>query len=133
MQASPLKSDAYRAKGSCELVGWSLMNLLVWLTLGGLIGGLLTLLTGIRDVPGVFLYVVVGMVGAMLGGWFISPLLGIGTLDESSFSLPALLISCAGSAILLATMHSFDRGRDQSAGLERSHAGRTHIHTHSKE
>lgn len=113
------------------------MNLLVWLTLGGLIGGLigglLTILTGIRDVPGLFLYVVVGMVGAMLGGWFISPLLGIGALDESSFSLPALLTSCAGSAILLATMHSFDRGRDQSARLDRSHAGRTHLPTHSEE
>lgn len=109
------------------------MNLLVWLTLGGLIGGFLTAFTGIRDAPGVFLYVAVGMVGAMLGGWFISPLLGIGSLDERSFSLPALLVSCAGSAILLATMNSFDRGREQSAATGRSHPSRTHLRTQSKE
>lgn len=109
------------------------MNLLVWLTLGALMGGLLTLLTGIRDVPGVFLYVLVGMVGAILGGWFISPLLGIGTLDESSFSLLELLVSFGGSAVLLATLDSFERGRDRSACSDTTPGGRPGAPTHLKQ
>jgi|LNFM01.1.fsa_nt_gb uncharacterized membrane protein YeaQ/YmgE (transglycosylase-associated protein family) len=84
------------------------MNLLVWLVLGGALGGLAGLLLGVKDALGLVLYASVGMLGALLGGWFVSPLLGIGTLPGSQFNTPALLVSFIGSAILLATTHSFD-------------------------
>jgi uncharacterized membrane protein YeaQ/YmgE (transglycosylase-associated protein family) len=37
-----------------------------------------------------FLNVVVGIVGAIVGGWLLSPMLGVGTINDSNFSLPAL-------------------------------------------
>jgi len=57
-----------------------------------------------------FLNVVVGIVGAMLGGWLISPLVGVGTINQNNFSLPAMLVSFVGAAILLAIVNLFRRG-----------------------
>ena len=57
-----------------------------------------------------FLNVVVGIVGAMLGGWLISPLVGVGTINQNNFSLPALFVSFVGAAILLAIVNLFRRG-----------------------
>jgi len=45
---------------------------------------------------GIILNVVVGIVGAMLAGWFLSPLVGVGTINQSNFSLPALVVSFVG-------------------------------------
>ena len=59
---------------------------------------------------GMFLNVVVGIVGAMLGGWFLSPLLGAGTINQNNFSLPALLVSFLGASILLAIVNLLRRG-----------------------
>jgi uncharacterized membrane protein YeaQ/YmgE (transglycosylase-associated protein family) len=46
-----------------------------------------------------------GIVGAMLGGWFISPLLGIGTIDSNDFSIGGLAVSLLGAVILLAIVN----------------------------
>jgi uncharacterized membrane protein YeaQ/YmgE (transglycosylase-associated protein family) len=43
---------------------------------------------------------VVGVVGALLAGYFISPLLGIGTINDA-ISLPTMLVSLVGAVILL--------------------------------
>ncbi len=54
---------------------------------------------------------VVGILGAVPGGWPISPLLGVGTINQDNFSLPALLVSFVGAAILLAIVNLFRRGK----------------------
>ena len=60
---------------------------------------------------GIFLNVIVGVVGAMLGGWFISPLVGVATINQNNFSMPALLVSFVGAVILLAIVNLvFRRG-----------------------
>ena len=46
-------------------------------------------------------YVVVGIVGALIGGWLLSPLVGSGTLNQGDFSLPGLFVSLVGAVILL--------------------------------
>jgi uncharacterized membrane protein YeaQ/YmgE (transglycosylase-associated protein family) len=45
--------------------------------------------------------VIVGIVGALLGGWLISPLVGAGTLNQGDFSFMGLLVSLVGAVILL--------------------------------
>ena len=60
---------------------------------------------------GIILNVVVGIVGAMLGGWLISPLLGAGTINQDNFSAPALFVSFIGAVILLAIVNLVQRGR----------------------
>lgn len=86
------------------------MNLIVWLIVGGLIGWLASVLMKTNGQQGLFLNVVVGIVGAMLGGWFLSPLLGAGTINQNDFSLPALLVSFLGASILLAIVNLIRRG-----------------------
>ena len=86
------------------------MNFIIWLIVGGVIGGLASILMKTDGQQGMFLNVVVGIVGAMLGGWFLSPLVGVGTINQANFSLPALLVSFVVAAILLAIVNLFRRG-----------------------
>ena len=86
------------------------MNFIIWLIVGGVIGWLASILMKTDGQQGMFLNVVVGIVGAMIGGWFISPLVGVSTINQDNFSLPALLVSFVGAAILLAIVNLFRRG-----------------------
>ena len=79
--------------------------------MGGVIGWLASMLMRTDGQQGIILNVVVGIVGAMLGGWLISPLVGVGTINENNFSLPAMVVSFIGAAILLAIVNLVRRGR----------------------
>jgi len=86
------------------------MNFIIWLIVGGVIGWLASIVMKTNGQQGMFLNVVVGVIGAMLGGWLISPLVGVGTINQDNFSLPALLVSFVGAVILLAIVNLI-RGR----------------------
>lgn len=86
------------------------MNLIIWLVVGGLIGWLASLVMKTDAQQGVVLNVVVGIVGAVLGGWLLSPLVGAGTLNQGDFSLLGLLVSFGGAIILLFLVNLFRRG-----------------------
>jgi uncharacterized membrane protein YeaQ/YmgE (transglycosylase-associated protein family) len=77
------------------------MNLIIWLVVGGVIGWVASLIMKTDAQQGLFLNVVVGIVGALLGGWLISPLVGAGTVNQGDFSLAGLLVSLVGAIILL--------------------------------
>lgn len=85
------------------------MQVIVWLITGGVVGWLAGLLMKRSD--GVFLDMAIGIVGALLGGWFIAPLVGANTIDQGSFTLSSLLISLAGAVLLLAIVNFGRRGR----------------------
>ena len=53
--------------------------------------------------------IVVGIIGAMVAGFLLTPLFGIGTINQNSFSLPALFVSPLGAIILLAIVNLFRR------------------------
>jgi uncharacterized membrane protein YeaQ/YmgE (transglycosylase-associated protein family) len=86
------------------------MNFIIWLIVGGLIGWIASMVMKTNDQQGMFLNVIVGIVGAMVAGWFLSPLVGIGTINQDNFSLPALLVSLVGAVILLAIANLIRRG-----------------------
>ena len=86
------------------------MNFLVWLILGGVIGWLASMVMRTNDQQGIILNVIVGVVGAMIAGWFISPLVGIGTINQNNFSMPAMFVSFVGAVILLAIVNLLRRG-----------------------
>lgn len=77
------------------------MNLIIWLIVGGVIGWIASLIMKTDAQQGLALNVVVGIVGALIGGWLLSPLVGAGTLNQGDFSLPGLLVSLVGAIILL--------------------------------
>lgn len=86
------------------------MNFLIWLTVGGVIGWLASVMMKTDGRQGLMLNVLVGIAGAMVGAWFITPLMGVGTINQYNFSLPALVISFLGATILLAIVNLFRRG-----------------------
>ena len=86
------------------------MNFLIWLFVGGVIGWLASALMKTDGQQGIILNVVVGIVGAMLAGWFITPLVGVGTINQGNFSLASLFVSFMGAAILLAIVNVARRG-----------------------
>ena len=86
------------------------MNLIIWLVVGGLIGWVASLIMKTDAQQGVILNVVVGIVGALLGGWFLSPLLGAGTINQNDFSVAGLGVSLLSAIILLAIVNLIRRG-----------------------
>ncbi len=86
------------------------MNFIIWLVVGGLIGWVASMIMRTDGQQGIFLNIVVGIVGAMIGGWLISPLVGVPTINQNTFSIGALVVSLLGAIILLAVVNLFRRG-----------------------
>ena len=86
------------------------MNLIIWLVVGGIIGWLASFVMKTDAQQGIVLNVVVGIVGALIGGWLLSPLLGAGSVNQGDFSLPGLLVSFGGAIILLIVVNLVRRG-----------------------
>jgi uncharacterized membrane protein YeaQ/YmgE (transglycosylase-associated protein family) len=84
------------------------MDILIWLAVGGLIGWAVS--SVMRAQEGLVLNVVVGIIGGLLGGWFLNPLVGVSTLNKSNFSVSGLLVSLLGAVILLAIVDLMRRG-----------------------
>jgi len=86
------------------------MNIIVWLIVGGLIGWVASMIMRTNAQQGIILNVVVGIVGAFLGAWLLSPILGVSTINQNNFSLGGVGVSLLGAVILLAVVNLFRRG-----------------------
>lgn len=86
------------------------MNFIIWIVVGGLLGWVASMIMRTDAQQGMFLNIVVGIIGALLGGWLLAPLFGTGTINQNDFSISSLLISLLGAVILLAIVNLFRRG-----------------------
>lgn len=86
------------------------MGFLIWLIVGGIVGWLASLVMRTDGQQGILLNVIVGIVGAFLGGLIISPLVGVGTINQG-ISIGSVIVSLIGAVILLAIVNLFRRGR----------------------
>lgn len=86
------------------------MGLIVWLIVGGIIGWIASMIMHTDAQQGIVLNVIVGIVGALIGGWLLAPLFGSGTINSGDFSISGLLLSLLGAVILLAILNFFRRG-----------------------
>ena len=89
------------------------MNLIVWLVVGGVVGWLASIIMKRDASQGIILNVIVGIVGALLAGWWISPLVGVGSINDG-LSIGSFLVSLVGAIILLAIVNLFTRGRTRA-------------------
>jgi uncharacterized membrane protein YeaQ/YmgE (transglycosylase-associated protein family) len=87
-----------------------MINFIVWLVIGGLIGWIASMIMRTDGQQGIFLNIIVGIIGAALGGWLISPLVGVGSINDGSFSVGALVVSLLGAIVLLAIVNLVRRG-----------------------
>jgi uncharacterized membrane protein YeaQ/YmgE (transglycosylase-associated protein family) len=88
-------------------IGENKMNFIIWLIVGAIVGWVANSLMGNRE--GLLVNIIVGIVGAFVAGLVLTPLLGIGTINQSNFSLPAMLVSVGGAIILLVVLNVFRR------------------------
>ena len=86
-----------------------MVNFIVWIIVGAIIGWVASMIMRTRG--GLLVNIVVGIVGAFIAGLVLTPLLGIGTINQNNFSFPALMVSLLGAIILLAIVSLFQRRR----------------------
>jgi uncharacterized membrane protein YeaQ/YmgE (transglycosylase-associated protein family) len=87
-----------------------MINLIVLLIVGGVLGWLASIVMRTDAQQGIFLNIVVGIVGALLAGLLIAPMIGGGTITGGSFSVSSLLVSFLGAVVLLAIVNLVRRG-----------------------
>ena len=77
------------------------MGILLWIVFGALAGWIASMIMGTDAQQGLVLNIVVGIVGAVLGGWLMS-FLGYGGVN--GFNLYSFLVAILGAAVLLAIL-----------------------------
>jgi uncharacterized membrane protein YeaQ/YmgE (transglycosylase-associated protein family) len=85
------------------------MDFVIWIVVGGLLGWVASKIMGTDAQQGILMNIVVGIVGAVLGGWLISPLVGVPTINQDAFSAGAITVSLIGAVILLAVVNVLRR------------------------
>jgi uncharacterized membrane protein YeaQ/YmgE (transglycosylase-associated protein family) len=76
------------------------MNLIVYLIAGAIVGYIASRIMHTNSQQGLILDIVVGVVGAFLAGYFITPLVGVGTINDA-ITLPTLLVTLLGAVVLI--------------------------------
>jgi uncharacterized membrane protein YeaQ/YmgE (transglycosylase-associated protein family) len=84
-----------------------MINFIIWIIAGALVGWVASLIMRTNRRQGPIADIVVGIVGAFVGGFFLSPLFHVSTINQGNFSIPALLVSLGGAVILLAVSKLF--------------------------
>jgi uncharacterized membrane protein YeaQ/YmgE (transglycosylase-associated protein family) len=76
------------------------MNLIIYLIAGAIVGYIASRIMHTNSQQGLLLDIVVGVIGAFIAGYFISPLMGIGTINDA-VTIPTMLVTLIGSVVLL--------------------------------
>ena len=86
------------------------MGLIILLIVGGVIGWLASIVMRTDAQQGIFLNIVVGIIGAVLAGFLLSPLLGVPPITSGGYSISTILVSLLGAVVLLAIVNLVRRG-----------------------
>ena len=83
------------------------MELLAWIILGGIAGWIASIIMKTNAQMGILANIIVGILGALIGGFIVQALGGEGM---SGFSLQSLLVATFGAVVLLAIVRAFRGG-----------------------
>ena len=86
------------------------MGLIVLLVVGGIVGWLASLIMRTDGQQGIFLNIVVGIIGAVIAGFVVTPLIGGVPITSGVISIQSVLVSLLGAIILLAVINLVRRG-----------------------
>ena len=78
-----------------------MINFIIWIIAGALVGWVASLIMKTNNRQGLIADIIIGILGAFVGGFILSPLFNVSTINEGNFSIPALLVSLGGAVILL--------------------------------
>jgi uncharacterized membrane protein YeaQ/YmgE (transglycosylase-associated protein family) len=88
----------------------TVMGILILLVVGGLIGWVASLIMRTDAQQGIILNVVVGIVGALLAGFVLTPLIGGAPITSGAINIQTILVSLLGAVVLLAIINLTRRG-----------------------
>jgi len=83
------------------------MGIILWIIFGGLVGWVASLIMKTDAQQGIILNIVVGIVGAVLGGWIMG---GLGEPGVGGFSLYSFLVALLGAIVLIFLVKAIRRG-----------------------
>jgi uncharacterized membrane protein YeaQ/YmgE (transglycosylase-associated protein family) len=84
----------------------NITNVIVYLIVAAVIGWLASEI--MRDRASLLINIVVAVLGAFLAGYFLSPIFGVGTINDA-INLPTMLVTLLGAIIVIAIVHLFRR------------------------
>lgn len=82
------------------------MNIILWIVFGGLVGWVASIIMKTDAEMGIGANVIVGILGALIGGWLMTLFGGPGV---SNFNFGSFVVAVIGSIILLAIVRGFRR------------------------
>lgn len=77
------------------------MSFIIWILVGALVCWIASLIMNTDAQQGTILNIVFGILGAFLGGYLISPLVGVSTINQNALSIPSILVSIIGAVIVI--------------------------------
>ncbi len=84
------------------------MNFLLWIIFGALAGWIASMIMGKDASMGAIANIIVGILGAFIGGFVFNQ---FGAQGVSGFNLPSLGVAVVGAVILLAIVSFFNKSR----------------------
>ena len=88
-----------------------MLDVVVWFMVGAVVGGVAAWRMRGDEDPGVFVNVMVGILGALGAGWFVAPWIGLHVARPMMFSFGALAVALVGAVALLALVGFLRRSR----------------------
>jgi len=82
------------------------MNIIIYLVVAAVIGWVASVI--MKDRANILVNIIVAIVGAFLAGYFISPLLKIGTINDA-ITIPTMFVTLLGAVILIGIVHLLRR------------------------
>jgi uncharacterized membrane protein YeaQ/YmgE (transglycosylase-associated protein family) len=82
------------------------MNIFVWIIFGAIAGWIASIVMGKNKKMGAIANIVVGIVGAFLGGYIMQ---FFGAQGVTGFNIPSLLVAIVGAVVLLFVVGLFSR------------------------
>lgn len=86
------------------------MNIIIILIVGGVLGWLASLVMRTDAQQGIIMNIVVGIVGALIAGLLLTPLLGGAPITSGALDIRSLVVSFLGALVLLAIVNLIRRG-----------------------
>lgn len=74
------------------------MGILLWIVFGGIVGWVASLVMGTDSQQGLILNIIIGIVGAIIGGWMMS---FFGESSVSGFNLYSFMVALLGAIVLI--------------------------------
>jgi uncharacterized membrane protein YeaQ/YmgE (transglycosylase-associated protein family) len=82
------------------------MNIIIYLVVAAVIGWVAAEL--MHDRSSLLIYIIVAVIGAFLAGYFLTPILHVGTINDA-INVPTMLVTLLGAVIVIAIVHLFRR------------------------